>query len=111
MLSGLTGFTIIGFISVLVAVLILLIGNKIAPKGSDTPGKLASYACGEDITPTKIRVNIENFFIYAVYFMIFDVLGFVLATTLVQPINILIPLAYAAASLVSITILSAKWRK
>ena len=111
MLEGLTGFAIILSVSIAVAFLLLAIGNDIAPKGADTPGKLAPYACGENVTPTKIRVNIEKFFIYAVYFMIFDVLGFVLATTLAKPSNIIIPLAYAAASLVSISILSAKWRK
>jgi NADH:ubiquinone oxidoreductase subunit 3 (subunit A) len=111
LLEGLTGFAIILSVSITVAFLLLAIGNDIAPKGADTPGKLAPYACGENVTPTKIRVNIEKFFIYAVYFMIFDVLGFVLATTLAQPSNIIIPLAYAAASLVSISILSAKWRK
>ncbi len=111
MLVGLTGLAIIIFVSIAIAFLLLAIGNDIAPKSADTPGKLAPYACGEDVTPSKIRVNIEQFFIYAVYFMIFDVLGFVLVTTLAQPNNILIPLAYAAASLVSISILSAKWRK
>lgn len=111
MLEGLTGFAIILSASIVVALILLLIGNDLAPKGQDTPGKLAPYACGEDVAPTKIRVNIQQFFIYAVYFMIFDVLGFVLAMTLAKPTNIIVPLAYAAASLVSISILSAKWRK
>jgi NADH:ubiquinone oxidoreductase subunit 3 (subunit A) len=111
LLEGLTGFTFIVGIAITVALILIAIGNDLAPKGKDTPGKLAPYACGEDITPTKVRVNVEKFFIYAVYFMIFDVLGFVLATTLAHPVNIIIPLAYAAASLVSISILSAKWRK
>jgi NADH:ubiquinone oxidoreductase subunit 3 (subunit A) len=81
LLEGLTGFTIILVVSIAVALVIMAIGNDLAPKSPDTPGKLAPYACGEDIAPTKVRVNVENFFIYAVYFMIFDVLGFVLATT------------------------------
>jgi hypothetical protein len=55
-------------------------------------------------------VNVENFFIYAVYFMIFDILGFVLVTTLARPANLLLPLFYAGVSLVSIVILNAKWR-
>jgi hypothetical protein len=56
-------------------------------------------------------MNVENFFIYAVYFMIFDVLGFVLATTIAQPVNLLLPLFYAGASIVSIVILTANWRQ
>ena len=111
MLEGLTGFVLILFVAGVVALIIMAIGNDLAPKSPDTPGKLAPYACGEDIPPTRVRVNVENFFIYAVYFMIFDVLGFVLATTLARPANLILPLAYAAASLVSIVILTAKWRK
>ena len=111
MLEGLTGFTLVLVGAVVVGLIILAIGNDLAPKGADTPGKLAPYACGEDITPTKVRVNVENFFIYAVYLMIFDVLGFVLATTLARPDNVMLPLAYAASSLVSIAVLTAKWRK
>ena len=110
MLEGLTGFVLILFVAGVVALIIMAIGNDLAPKSPDTPGKLAPYACGEDIPPTRVRVNVENFFIYAVYFMIFDVLGFVLATTLARPANLILPLAYAAASLVSIVILTAKWR-
>ena len=110
MLEGLTGFVLILFVAGVVALIIMAIGNDLAPKSPDTPGKLAPYACGEDIPPTRVRVNVENFFIYAVYFMIFDVLGFVLATTLARPTNLILPLAYAAASLVSIVILTAKWR-
>jgi NADH:ubiquinone oxidoreductase subunit 3 (subunit A) len=93
-----------------VAFIIVTFGNGIAPKSPDTEGKLASYACGEPVQPTKVRVNAENFFIYAVYFMIFDVLGFVLATTFANPVNILVPLFYAGTSLISIIILNVKWR-
>jgi NADH:ubiquinone oxidoreductase subunit 3 (subunit A) len=110
LLEGLTGFVLILFVAGAVSLIIMAIGNDLAPKSPDTPGKLAPYACGEDIPPTRVRVNVENFFIYAVYFMIFDVLGFVLATTLARPANLILPLAYAAASLVSIVILTAKWR-
>ncbi len=110
MLEGLTGFTLVLVVAVVVALIILAIGNDLAPRSPDTVGKLAPYACGEDIPPTKVRVNVENFFVYAVYFMIFDVLGFVLATTLARPMNVMLPIAYAAASLVSIVILSLKWR-
>lgn len=110
MLEGLTGFTLVLVVAVVVALIILAIGNDLAPRSPDTAGKLAPYACGEDIPPTKVRVNVENFFVYAVYFMIFDVLGFVLATTLARPMNVMLPIAYAAASLVSIVILTVKWR-
>lgn len=111
MLEGLTGFAAILGVAVAVALVIMAIGNDLGAKSPDTPGKLAPYACGEDITPQKVRVNVERFFLYAVYFLIFDVLGFVLATTLSRPADISVPLAYAAASLVSVAVLTANWRK
>jgi NADH:ubiquinone oxidoreductase subunit 3 (subunit A) len=86
-------------------------GNELSAKSPDTEGKLAPYACGEPVPATKVRMNVENFFIYAVYFMIFDVLGFVLATTIAQPVNLRLPLFYAGTGLVSIVILTANWRQ
>jgi len=93
-----------------VAFIILWIGNDIAPKGKDTPGKLAPYACGEDFPAMNIRMNVESFFIYAVYFMIFDVLGFVMVTTLAGTVYPIIPVLYGLASLVSIMVLNARWK-
>ena len=110
MLSGLTSFAILLAFAVLLALVILEIGKQIAPRGADSPGKLAPYACGEDLPAEKVRVNLENFFIYAVFFMIFDVLGFVMVTTLARPASFLLPLFYAGASLVSVAILAARWR-
>jgi NADH:ubiquinone oxidoreductase subunit 3 (subunit A) len=94
-----------------VALLIMSIGNEVGAKSEDTFGKLAPYACGEPVPATKVRMNVENFFIYAVYFMIFDVLGFVLATTIAKPVNLLLPLYYAGASIVSVVILTSNWRQ
>ncbi len=111
MLVGLSGFTIIMVLALAVAFLVMGIGNEVSAKSADTVGKLAPYACGEPLPATKVRMNVENFFIYAVYFMIFDVLGFVLATTVARPVNLLLPLFYAGTSIVSITILIASWRQ
>ena len=107
MLVGLSGFTIIMGLTILVGIIIFAFGNELASKSPDTDGKLAPYACGEPIPPKKVRLNVENFFIYAVYFMIFDVLGFVLATTVGKPVNMLLPLFYAGVSLISIVVLTA----
>ena len=110
MLGGLTDFVVLLAISMGVAFIILWIGNDIAPKGKDTPGKLAPYACGEDFPAMNIRMNVESFFIYAVYFMIFDVLGFVMVTTLAGTVYPIIPVLYGLASLVSIMVLNARWK-
>lgn len=110
MLVGLSSFVLITGLAVAIGLGILAVGEELAPKSPDTEGKLAPYACGEPLPPAKIRVNVENFFIYAVYFMIFDILGFVLATSLANPVNSFLPLFYAGTSLVSIWTLTAKWR-
>ena len=110
MLVGLSGFAIVMGLALLVSLIIMAFGNELAAKSPDTEGKLAPYACGEPLPAAKVRLNVENFFIYAVYFMIFDVLGFILATTISQPINLLLPLVYAGASLFSIAILIFSWR-
>lgn len=111
MLVGLSGFSIIIGLAILVGTIIYAYGKVLAPTSPDTEGKLAPYACGEPIPPKKVRLNVENFFIYAVYFMIFDVLGFVLATTVGRPVNMLLPLFYGGVSLISIVILTAMWRQ
>lgn len=79
------------------------IGGKIAPKGKKTPGKLATYACGEDFPPEKLQLNVQRFFIYAVYFMIFDILSFILAISFMNPG--LLPALYAIVTLSAVILL------
>ncbi|MCD6359872.1 MAG: NADH-quinone oxidoreductase subunit A [Armatimonadetes bacterium] len=110
MLVGLSGFTVIMGLSIVVALVITAVGNDLAVKTPDNEGKLAPYACGAPVPATKVRMNVEKFFIYAVYFMIFDILGFVLATTISRPVNLFLPLFYAGTSIISIVMLTAKWR-
>jgi len=44
-------------------------------------GKEEAYACGEDMPAAKSKVNVQSFFMYAFYFMIFDILAFMLVTS------------------------------
>lgn len=111
MLVGLSGFTVIMGLAFVVALSVMAVGNEVSAKSPDTLGKLAPYACGEPVPATKVRMNVENFFVYAVYFMIFDVLGFVLATTIARPMSVILPLFYAGASIISIGILTSTWRQ
>lgn len=106
MWHGLGGFFIIAVSSFIVALILLAVGKYIAPKGRDTPGKFAPYACGEDLPPERVMVDVEEFFVYALYFMIFDILAFILATTIARPTNITLPILFAGASLLSVAILS-----
>ncbi|NHJ48828.1 MAG: NADH-quinone oxidoreductase subunit A [Asgard group archaeon] len=67
---------------VLLAVILLyLLGRGLAPH-KPTPEKLKSYACGEDMSGSQSQFY-PNSFIYAIYFTIFDILAFVIATAMV----------------------------
>ena len=81
------GFSIplIFVLSILLGVILYIFGSIIAPKVKKTTEKLAPYACGEDLPAEKLQVNTEKFFIYATYFLIFDVVAFMLATSLGKP--------------------------
>lgn len=89
--------------ALIVSLVFYWIGGKISPKGKKTPGKLATYACGEEYPPEKLQLNIQRFFIYAVYFMIFDILAFVLATSFVSPG--IMPALYAIVTLSAVMLL------
>ncbi len=72
----------IALVLVLVAVLLLyFLGRRMAPR-NPTPEKLKSYACGEDLEGGQSQFY-PNVFIFAIYFTIFDILAFVLATAMV----------------------------
>lgn len=81
----------------------------VGAKGEKTVGKVAPYACGEDLPPRKFQVDIKNFFIYAVYFLIFDILAFILATSLSTPG--FFPAIYAFIVLMAVIILLPLWRR
>lgn len=66
----------------LTAMVIYWIGGKVSAKGKATVDKMLAYACGEKLQGRKIQINFERFFIYAVYFMVFDVLAFIIATSM-----------------------------
>jgi len=63
-----------------VAVLITLLGRRMAPKMNNVGGKLTSYACGEDMPGTKIQFGYRTFFFVALFFTIMHVAALVLAT-------------------------------
>ena len=65
----------------MVALGIYWAGGRLKAKGEVTKGKEEAYACGEDIPGVKSKVNVQSFFMYAFYFMIFDILAFMLVTS------------------------------
>ena len=97
------------FLSLIIGLLLYWVGGKIGAKGYKSRDKLAPYACGEDLPPSKLQVNAEKFLVYAVYFLIFDILAFIIATSLNAPGYF--PAIYAAIVLMAIVILLPLWRQ
>lgn len=73
------------FLSLVIGLILYLVGRMVAAKGEKTAGKVAPYACGEELPARKFQVDIRDFLIYAVYFLIFDIFAFTLATSLGTP--------------------------
>ncbi|MEO0124586.1 MAG: NADH-quinone oxidoreductase subunit A [candidate division WOR-3 bacterium] len=60
--------------------LIYWLGSLMAPKMKKTPGKVSTYACGEDIPGTKIQFGYRLFFYVALFFTMMHVATLVVAT-------------------------------
>jgi NADH-quinone oxidoreductase subunit A len=66
-------FLIIGF-------LLYVVGSRMAPKLKKVGGKLATYACGEDLPGIKIQFGYRLFFFVALFFTMMHVAALVIAT-------------------------------
>ena len=72
------GFALVLILSLLFAGVIILLGRSVAPKARTTGAAVESYACGEPaFEGGKIQFNLP-LFNYALYFLFFESLGFVL---------------------------------
>jgi len=80
-INALTLLLIAFTFSLLLGSMIYVIGGKISSKGREKErGKTISYACGENPPRIKeVRINLERFFIFTVYFLIFDIFAFIIA--------------------------------
>ncbi len=67
-------------IVLLIVLLIYAIGKRLAPN-NPTKEKLTTYACGESVPGVKTQFH-SHLLRYAVYFMIFDIVAFMLATSM-----------------------------
>ncbi len=56
------------------------LGGLIAPKLKDEGGKLAQYACGEDVPAQKFHMGYRLFFYAALFFTMMHVAALVIAT-------------------------------
>jgi NADH:ubiquinone oxidoreductase subunit 3 (subunit A) len=91
-------------VSLILALAIYWVGGRIKPRvGFQDARKTESYACGEVLPVEGLRVDLERFLIFAVYFLIFDVLAFTIATSFY---NLgLAPVAYCLIVLVAVAML------
>jgi NADH:ubiquinone oxidoreductase subunit 3 (subunit A) len=91
-------------VSLIAAIVIYLIGGRISAKGTpNLPGKTEPYACGEDTPLEEVKVGLERFLTFAVYFLIFDIFAFVMVTSFY--IVGLMPIIYALIVLMSVAML------
>lgn len=88
-------------VMLLIVLLLYWIGKRIAPN-NPSKEKLTTYACGEDIPGVKTQFH-SHLLRYAVYFTIFDIIAFILATSM--GIFGWVPLIYLAVAFVAILIL------
>jgi len=68
------------FIFLGMAFLLYALGSKMAPKLTKVGGKLATYACGEDIPGVKVQFGYRLFFFVALFFTIMHVATLIIAT-------------------------------
>ncbi len=67
-------------IILLIVLFIYWIGKRLAPN-NPSPEKNTTYACGEDLPGIKTQFH-SHLLRYAVYFTIFDIIAFILATSM-----------------------------
>jgi len=68
-------------VSLAAALVIYRVGGRVSAKGSQNEGKIAIYNCGEHGPTKDVKMDLERFLTYAVYFLIFDILAFVTMTS------------------------------
>jgi len=63
-----------------IASLVYLLGKRMAPRLRKVGGKLATYACGEDIPGVKVQFGYRLFFFIALFFTMMHVATLMIAT-------------------------------
>lgn len=101
MQQGASLLPIVFIIASFLAILIYGLGGKYSAKGKESKGKISPYSCGEDLPyEGELRINLERFFIYAVYFLIFDVVAFTLIISFKT--SLIHTIVYALITLISV---------
>ena len=97
-------------IAVVIIAILYLVGGSISAKGKPSVGKYRPYACGEDFPPPEPRVNLMAFFWYILFFVIFDVVAFIVATSYgvigaTAPLLKILPAIYLALATMAVLML------
>jgi NADH:ubiquinone oxidoreductase subunit 3 (subunit A) len=91
-------------VALVAALVIYWLGGRISPKNAvQTVGKTAPYACGEDMPAEEMKVDLERFLVFAVYFLIFDVFAFLVVTSFYT--GGFVPVFYSLIVLISVAML------
>ncbi|MCR4409263.1 MAG: hypothetical protein QHH43_04330 [Candidatus Saccharicenans sp.] len=91
------------FFFLAVAGLLYALGRAMAPGLNRTPGKLTTYACGEDIPGVKVQFGYRLFYVFALFFTIMHVAALVMATI---PIGKIVYLGIFYLALIFLAILA-----
>jgi len=67
--------------------LLYLFAGLLAPRPEKSAGKLATYACGEDVPGAKIQFGYRLFFFIALFFTMMHVAALVVATLPAGPLG------------------------
>jgi NADH:ubiquinone oxidoreductase subunit 3 (subunit A) len=89
----------------IVTFIIFGIGNKIAVKPKETKGKLAPYACGEDLPAVEAPMNI-SLYNYAAMFLVLDVVSIMIAFSMKFPFQQQIMIGWLAITYIVLVLIS-----
>ncbi|MCQ5340808.1 MAG: NADH-quinone oxidoreductase subunit A [Candidatus Methanomethylicia archaeon] len=90
-------------IALLIVLSIFFIGRKFSQKQKYDKEKFLPYACGEDLPVEEVRINLEKFLIFALYFLIFDVITYIIAVSFFE--RGILPAIYSIIALASVLVL------
>lgn len=103
LLTGFASLSIVLILSLAFGVGLYFLGWILKASSEKTKGKGAPYACGEDLPTVKLQMDVEGFLVYGVYFLVFDIVAFILALSLGTPG--FLPALYVIVVLMAVSLL------
>lgn len=104
--DALLSLPLVFLVTLLISFLLYVVGMKIAPKVKETSSKLAPYASGEALPARKYQMDVRQFFLFVVYFLIFDISAVMVALSFgakgIYPILFLVIIVCSLLPIVSV---------